>query len=214
MWVIALILVTVFILGLVQVYFQIKLLGIKHSKPPWSPPAEVTFDPSIITPKQELFLLMFINNPLGGPRDCKKMWYSIRYVNADGRYGPLGPWTTLPVFAGAKVLPCIPDSDPSSYGQCGKQCVLPGGKTGPCVSVGNASCSNNRPTIGTIEELDYTVNRGEWYAVIHRQLDRFDPSSEGQPIGFLIGHEADQTGGKYSWPDVAFSDDLGYGCIC
>jgi len=254
MWVIALMLVVVFMLGVIQIYLEVKILGIKHSRPPWSPPAEIKFDPSITTPVQNLYLLSFIDNPLGGPRCCKKMWYAFRYVNSDGRYGPLGPWTTAPVFAGAKLLPCIPDShiresvsrdtffrmercdasvtsfpnfEPDStlygdieqnttpiYGGCGKRCVLPGGKTGPCVSVGNASCSNNRPVIGTIDELDYTVNRGDWYAVIHRQLNQFDPTSEGQPIGFLIGHEADQTGGRYSWADIAFSDNLGRGCIC
>jgi hypothetical protein len=68
--------------------------------------------------------------------------------------------------------------------------------------------------IGTISELDYTVNTGDWYAVIHRQVNQLDPSAEGQPVGFLIGRQSDQTGGRYSWPDVAFSDDLGHGCIC
>jgi hypothetical protein len=234
MWIIAVLLVMVLILGMIQAYFEVEILRIKHSRPPWQPPQEVKFDPSIATPQQNLYLLQFINNPMGGPRCCKKMWYAFRYVNADGRYGALGSWTTLPVFAGAKVLPCIPESvsgelevvgteresslcsprvDPA-YGGCGRQCTLPGGKTGPCVSVGNQSCSNNRPTIGITSELDYVVNRGDWYAVLHRQLDRFDPTSEGEPVGFLIGHDADQTGGTYSWPDVAFSDKLGTGCIC
>jgi hypothetical protein len=203
------VLLLVGVMWAVQIYITIRLLMRRQPLPPWQPPAEIRFDPSITTPTQNLWLLMFTFNPMGGPRCCKKMWYSFRYVNTDGRYGRLGPWTSLPVFAGAKQLPCIP-----SNRNCSKQCVLAGDTTGPCVSVGNHSCKNNRPVIGTVDELDYTVNTGSWYAVIHRQVDIFDPNSEGQPIGFLIGHQSDQTGGRYSWVDVAFSDDLGYGCIC
>lgn len=194
----------------VQFYFTVMVwLNSSSPRPPWSPPAEVTYDPSITVPDQQLYLLQFAFDSMGGPRCCKKMWYSFRYVNSDGRFGGLGPWTSLPVFAGAKQLPCIP-----SHPKCDVQCVLPGGKTGPCVSVGNYSCNANRPVIGTVAELDYQVNRGDWYAVIHRQLDFLDPNSQGTPIGFLIGPRQDQTGGLYSWVDIAFSDGLDSGCVC
>jgi hypothetical protein len=214
MWadqVVVLALVVIGVCYLVQVYVLVKIVW-KKKKPHWTPPPEIVFDPTITTPSQNLYLLQFTFDPMGGPRCCKKMWYSFRYVNTDGRYGALGTWTTIPVYAGAKTLPCIPPTPPKL--ECGLRCVLPGGRTGPCVPTGNDSCNSNRPVVGVVNELDYQVNKGQWYAVIHRQTDQFDPTSEGTPIGFLLGSQDPQNGGLYSWPDVVFSDNLGSGCVC
>jgi hypothetical protein len=181
--------------------------------PPWRPPQETSFDPSITTPSQTLYLLSFSYQPLlGNPTCCQKMWYAFRYVNQDGRYGNLGPWTTVPVQAGGKIQPCLPPTP--TYGPCGKLCRQNDGTSLPCVLTGFDSCYCNLPVIGVPQELDYTVNRGEWSAVIHRQVGEFDGNSQGQPIGMLIGHPNDQRGGLYSWDDVLFSDGLGSGCVC
>lgn len=182
----------------------------KKSSIPSFLPKETIYDPTIKTPLQNIYLLMFTFDPFAGETCCRKMWYSFRYVNQDGRFGKMGKWTTLPVYAGAKILPCAP----SNNGCKETRCTLPGGRSGYCVPTGYNSCKCNRPVLGVVDDLDYPVNKGEWYAVLHRQLDTFDPESQGIPVGFLIGNQNPQMGGKYSWPDVAFSNGLENNCTC
>lgn len=170
-----------------------------NDPPPFKPPGEVTFDPSIKTPKQKIYLIQFQQLPGLGNPCCRKMWYAFRYVNADGRYGKLGPWSDIPVYSGAKDQPCIPMTP-----KCSGKCTNQYGNVVECVPLGEESCLMNLPRIGVLEELDYRINDGKHYAVIHRQFDSLDLESEGEAIGILT-KGSPYSGVTYWWDDYMSS---------
>lgn len=143
---------------------------------------ETSKDPSIPTPSNQLYLVSFTYNSADGYPYCKPMWYAIRMVRlSDGKYGDMGPWTSIPVQSGATRQPCLP-------GGCSEEVL-----TGP------ASCNANRPVVGTPDELPRTLKEG-YVANVHRQVGTFDQSSEGEIVGMLIPFVG--LGVKYSWTDL------------
>src|SRR5437867_3118684 len=68
---------------------------------------EKSYDPSMPT-GPPVYLSSFTYDSgfnLGRPW-CAASWYAARYADPKtGKYGPLGPWTSLPVKAGAAALP-------------------------------------------------------------------------------------------------------------
>jgi hypothetical protein len=172
-------------------------------------PNENVFDPNIKRPDFPLYLTQFSYSPLLGNACCRKMWYAFRYVRADGNYGPLSPWTTIPVQAGAKTQPCLNGPPPKG---CKAQCLNASSGIGPCVLVGPESCHCNRPEIGITQELDYNIRLGEYFAVIHRQMDNFDPSDEGRQIGTLLPYYTNERGITYTFPDILYNENDGSDC--
>lgn len=195
--VIIILILTGITLGLtIKIYVQIN--------PTWWP-KEKRFDASIKAPTQNMYLVQFNYSPLLGASWCRPTWYAFRYVRQDGSYSKLSPWTTLPVQAGAKVQPCI-------NGDCTTLCSSGGTTQIPCVLTGYDSCACNRPEVGVIENLDYDIKLGEYYAVIHRQIDTFDPTSEGQQIGTLLPKPFDTRGITYSFADTLYNENSGSSC--
>lgn len=192
------------------IFFSVICIGVtiyflaqgKNKRNIW--PVEKNFDPNIITPSQPIFLTKFSFSPMLGNACCRPMWYAFRYVTTDGNYGKFGPWTNIPVRAGGLNQPCINND-------CSTKCLI-NGESQYCVLTGNPSCECNRPEIGVMKELDYNTKLGHYYAVIHRQLDSFDPDSEGRPIGILIPSPFDPRGIKYFWVDTLYNENDGSGC--
>lgn len=157
---------------------------------------ETEYDKSIVQPLQPLYLGDFSFDPhlQGGPI-CYPLYYAFRYVRmSDGKYGPLSNWTTIPVQSGANTLPCVPNS------QC---------------QTGRTTCNNNRPTIVTIDALDYSMADG--YALnLHRQIGSLDPTNEGDIVGMLLAINKDSPDGNgftSHWVDVLFNQNS-QGQIC
>lgn len=173
----------------------------------WSPDCkyfeEKSFDPTLKDPSQlQLYLVKFDNVSGAGPPVCLPMWYCFRYVNVKtGGYSKFSKWTSGPVWAGGKPLPCV-----KGLGECDDKYVLQGKKT----------CNFNQPSIG-IPDLQYNplkLQPGNTfvYANIHRYVGNpGDTKPPGSPestkteiVGYLIPSKA-VPGIKYAWPDVSFN---------
>lgn len=159
---------------------------------------EKKMDLSIPKPKQKIYIGQFSYDPnLAGGPVCFPMYYAFRYVRiSDGSFGPLSDWTTIPVYAGAKTLPCI-DTKCSN------------------VPLGKDSCNFNRPVMVTIDPLDLAMVDG-YVLNLHRQSGGFDPSDEGEIVGILLAASRDQPNGSgwtSSWVDVIFNTNQ-RGQIC
>lgn len=154
-------------------------------------------DNSIPNPQQQLYLGNFTYDPNlpGGPL-CDPMYYAFRYVRiSDGGYSKLSPWTTTPIYSGAKTLPCYPSG--KSTDNCAHDNI----------PTGSSTCKNNRPVIVTVDPLDLAIIDG-YVLNLHRQVGTFDPNSEGQMIGFLMAGERnnpDGNGWTSNWVDVLFN---------
>lgn len=71
---------------------------------PWENPngsyKEKKMDESIPTPTETPTLIQFGQG--NGPLWCIPTWYSVRYVDQNGNYGKMGPWSTKPVMSSCK----------------------------------------------------------------------------------------------------------------
>lgn len=189
---------------MVSTYLSYKIATKVKNGPFWWP-AEKRFDPSILKPTKTLSLTNFSFNPGLGAPVCKAAWYAFRYVKLDGSYGPLSEWTEIPVQAGKKEQPCL-------NGDCTSMCKNSSGKEEPCVLTGENSCHCNNPVLGVTGQFAYNTLEGEWYTVIHRQLDNFDPTKEGTPIGTLFPNISNPRGVTYIFPDIVFNENSGSSC--
>lgn len=157
---------------------------------------EITSDPSLSTPDEELYLAEFSQSSSLGPPVCIPMWYCLRYVNVNtGGYSKYGPWIKLPVNAGAATLP------------------YPSSNQGP---LGKNTCQFNRPTIG-VKTLKYPFLPDKDGKMIAANLHRYTPSSESDInpppdpnttsvktdiVGYLLPF-TDRAGGiTYAWADI------------
>ena len=159
-------------------------------------------DSTITTPLQSLFLGSFSYSRGAGPALCQPMLYAFRYVRqSDGGYGPLSPWTTLPIFAGSCNLPCAPKV-------CGTSLVPPAGNS-------QASITYNSPQVVTVSNLDYPLYQG-YVANIHRYVGTSPPLSgtEGTIIGTLEPIGSNSNGFTSQFNDVLFNPNQGGGTSC
>nr|WQM87141.1 hypothetical protein [Marseillevirus cajuinensis]WRK65113.1 transmembrane domain containing protein [Marseillevirus futianmevirus] len=82
----------------------IALFGILRFEKDWTPKIppwenkdgsfkEVKFDSSVPTPTEKPSLLQFGKADQNQPLWCIPTWYSVRYVDQNGNYGKIGPWS-------------------------------------------------------------------------------------------------------------------------
>ena len=91
----------------------------------------------------------------------KRMWYRIRLIDPKtGAYSNYGPWSLLPVYAGACNLPCPSGSCSSAEVPTGKQ-----------------TCLFNNPTIGILASHIPTG----YVANLHRYVDNSTNDDTTQP---------------------------------
>lgn len=217
------ILLLLFIIAIIFIYFYTKTPNpnneCNNATPQWVRPncvfiQENYADSTITDPQQQLYLGAFSYDPnlSGGPL-CQPMWYSFRYVRlSDGGYSSLSPWTPLPIFSGAAVLPCYPSTsyEPNNmhtlYNKCPDEKLRT--VSDYCnvdnIIEGTGSCQFNRPTIVTVDPLDQELITG-YVLNLHRQVGTFDPNSEGQIIGFLIPDTNNQQGWTSHWVDILYN---------
>ena len=142
---------------------------------------EISYDSTIASPPNELYLTSFTSSPSLGPAWGTNVWYSYRYVNMDtGAYGPLSPWTKSPIYAGSDTLPC-------KGGTC----------SGSFKSSGRDSCKSNLPTL-EVDTLFYPLG-SKYYVNIHRYFSSESTpppkGNTGSVVGMLI--QTTNTSGKF-----------------
>jgi len=158
---------------------------------------EKFYDSSLADPSDlQLYLVKFSRVSGAGSPVCLPMWYRFRYVNVKtGGYSKFSKWTSSPVRAGGKDLPCL--------GKCNPNLVPEGGKT----------CYFNQPAIGLpnlqYDPLDRQPGNTFIYATIHRYVGKPGEtkppeSPEDEIIGFLMPTKT-LPGIKYAWNDVVFN---------
>lgn len=161
-------------------------------------------DSTITTPAQPLYLGAFGYSQGAGPALCQPMWYAFRYVRqSDGGYGPLGSWTTQPVFAGSCNLPSAPS-------------VV---NTGQVPPPGNSqvSVTYNTPKVVTTQPLDYPLYQG-YVANIHRYVGQTPPPNGSDTGSTIIGSlepiSVNSYGFTSQFTDVLFNPNQGGGTTC
>lgn len=160
-------------------------IGITQLKPGCSYQPEVYADSSLPTPTGQPALGGFIVSPNSGPPFCGGVWYAYRFVTPDGGYSPLSPWSgsnpldpsapPLAITAGSSTLPCAPATATGSSGptQCTSWGISP-----------SATCQANAPLIVLTSPLP-SLPQGTWVNVHRQSSQTFDPTSEGDLIGFM-----------------------------
>lgn len=154
-------------------------------------------DPSKLKP----YLVKFSSVEGAGPTVCLPMWYAFRYVDVKtGGYSKFSQWIEGPVFAGAKILPCL-----KGLGKCDSNLV----------PQGRATCDFNQPLIG-VPDLQYNptqpINDTFIFTNIHRWVGKpGDTKPPGSPeetkteiVGFFLPNKS-VPGIRYATPDVLFN---------
>ncbi|AHA46095.1 hypothetical protein ISTM_197 [Insectomime virus] len=131
----------------------------KPKIPPWENPdgsfKEVKFDSTIPTPEEKPALAQFGKAESDQPLWCIPTWYSVRYVDQNGNYGKLGPWSEEIVSS----------------------CSVPG--------LGCNSCNSFLPIISIKTSLSkYSANVHRQTKVFHPDIEgdvvgAFSPASNG-----------------------------------
>nr|QBK86951.1 MAG: membrane protein [Marseillevirus LCMAC103] len=129
-------------------------------------------DPTLPAPTVKIFLGNFSRSEgLPNPNPwCTPTWYAIRYVRqADGGYSELGPWSELPVQAGAEAgdLPC---------------------PNGICGFDTDDTCLYNSPVIGNVDPLAFDITAPDpvWANIHRRTTPPADDGFEGTVVGVLL----------------------------
>ena len=157
--------------------------------PNWSRPdcvylSELNAD-STIAPGPQVFMGDFSFSQGAGEPFCINTWYASRWVRqSDGAYGPLSPWTTIPIASGNNVFPCAPNG---------------------CSTINkDTDTSNfNAPTLVTLSTLPYSIEDG-YYLNLHRHVSNDQPSN--RTIGKIVGVLYPDFGNFTSrWTDVVYN---------
>ncbi|ALX27507.1 hypothetical protein GMAR_ORF133 [Golden Marseillevirus] len=97
-WYAIIALVVLFVVGVIAFFGIFRFeKDWKPTIPPWENPdgsfKEVKFDQTIPTPENSPVLAQFGKADNNQPLWCIPTWYAVRYVDQNGNYGKLGPWS-------------------------------------------------------------------------------------------------------------------------